>query len=111
MGELAKTLVSLSGPGSVHGIIPEALIRHEQQGITPAMSDFGKTTVVPDMHQRKALMAKEVMAGAPGSGFVALPGGYGTMEELLEVTTWNQLGIHAKGVVVYNVEGCKTPNF
>ena len=111
MGELAKTLVSLSGPGSVHGIIPEALIRHEQQGITPATSDFGKTTVVPDMHQRKALMAKEVMAGAPGSGFVALPGGYGTMEELLEVTTWNQLGIHAKGVVVYNVEGCKTPNF
>lgn len=50
-------------------------------------------------------MAKEVMEGGPGSGFVALSGGYGTLEELMEVTTWNQLGIHGCGVVLLNVEG------
>ncbi|KAK4694236.1 cytokinin riboside 5'-monophosphate phosphoribohydrolase, partial [Lecanoromycetidae sp. Uapishka_2] len=57
------------------------------------------------MHSRKHLMAKEVIEGGPGSGFVALSGGYGTLEELMEITTWNQLGIHERGVVVYNVEG------
>lgn len=50
-------------------------------------------------------MAQEVLAGGPGSGFIALSGGYGTLEELMEVVTWNQLGIHNRGVVVYNVEG------
>ena len=50
-------------------------------------------------------MAEKVMQGGPGSGFVALSGGYGTLEELMEVITWNQLGIHGKGIVVYNVEG------
>ena len=104
MGEVAKTLVLLSGPDAVHGIIPEALLRHERENrVDNAM--YGQTTVVPDMHTRKQLMAKEVMEGGPGSGFVALSGGYGTLEELMEVITWNQLGIHGKGVVVYNVEG------
>jgi uncharacterized protein (TIGR00730 family) len=51
------------------------------------------------------MMAQEVIAGGPGSGFVALSGGYGTMEELMEVTTWNQLGIHHKPVIVLNVDG------
>lgn len=50
-------------------------------------------------------MADIVKQGPPGSGFVALSGGYGTMEELMEVVTWNQLGIHRNGIVVYNVEG------
>lgn len=50
-------------------------------------------------------MAKEVIESGPGGGFVALSGGYGTLEELMEVVTWNQLGIHARGVVVFNVEG------
>lgn len=49
-------------------------------------------------------MAREVIAGGPGGGFVALSGGYGTFEELMEVTTWNQLGIHNMPVVVYNVD-------
>jgi len=61
--------------------------------------------VVKDMHTRKQMMAQEVLAGGKGSGFVALPGGYGTLEELMEVVTWNQLGIHNRGVVVFNVEG------
>lgn len=114
MGELARTLVSLSGPSSVHGIIPAALVEHEQKvnrsnvidlSSTIDSSVYGRTTVVADMHARKAMMAQEVNAGGPGSGFVALAGGYGTFEELMEVTTWNQLGIHGRGVVVFNVEG------
>jgi uncharacterized protein (TIGR00730 family) len=52
-----------------------------------------------------ATQAQEVLTGSPGSGFIALSGGYGTLEELMEVVTWNQLGIHSRGVVVYNVEG------
>lgn len=48
---------------------------------------------------------KAVVSGGPGSGFIALPGGYGTFEELMEVVTWNQLGIHNRGIVVLNVDG------
>ena len=51
------------------------------------------------------MMAREVIEGGPGSGFVALSGGFGTLEELMEMITWNQLGIHMKGVVCFNVEG------
>lgn len=122
MGEVAKTLVSLSGPEAVHGIIPAPLVKYERSDIEsttpngafmkdadgkllPAYSIYGRTTVVEDMHTRKHQMAQEVLAGGPGSGFVALSGGYGTLEELMEVVTWNQLGIHNRGVVVYNVEG------
>jgi len=114
MGELARTLVSLSGPSSVHGIIPHALVRHEARydpshgqdaAKTIPDAEYGRTTVVSDMHARKALMAQLVRDGGPGSGFIALPGGYGTLEELAEVTTWNQLGIHANGIVAFNVAG------
>lgn len=115
MGELAKTLVSLSGPDAVHGVIPEALLKFERKdtenGTTSSARNvidektYGRTTVVNDMHTRKETMVKDVAAGGPGSGFVALSGGYGTMEELMEMVTWNQLGIHALPVVLYNVEG------
>lgn len=117
MGEVARTLVSLNGPESVHGIIPAPLVEYERgpesQAATshgtpnslPAYDVYGKTTVVKGMHARKHLMAKEVLEGGVGSGFVALSGGYGTLEELMEVVTWNQLGIHNRGVVVLNVEG------
>ncbi|KAJ4395010.1 hypothetical protein N0V91_011124 [Didymella pomorum] len=112
MGEVARTLVSLSGPESVHGIIPAPLVEFEQNH-DPANPGshkideaiFGRTTVVKDMHTRKQMMAREVIEGGPGGGFVALSGGYGTFEELMEVTTWNQLGIHSMPVIVYNVEG------
>ncbi|KAL8750892.1 MAG: hypothetical protein Q9184_006255 [Pyrenodesmia sp. 2 TL-2023] len=107
MGEVARTLTKLSGPSAVHGIIPEALLdleRHSRGGRIDETL-YGRTTVVSDMHTRKNLMAKEVIEGGPGSGFVALSGGYGTLEELMEVITWNQLGIHGKGVVAFNVEG------
>ncbi|KAI9683205.1 MAG: hypothetical protein M1829_005996 [Trizodia sp. TS-e1964] len=107
MGEVARALVVLSGPSSVHGIIPAPLAQYERissdnTGVND--DEYGRTTVVPDMHTRKQMMCKEVMEGGEGSGFVALSGGYGTMEELMEITTWNMLGIHGKGVVVFNVE-------
>lgn len=117
MGELARTLVSLSGPDAVHGIIPSPLVKYERgpdshspssNGGSNGVPDpalYGQTTVVADMHTRKQMMAQEVMRGGPGSGFIALPGGYGTLEELMEIVTWNQLGIHGRGVVVLNIEG------
>jgi uncharacterized protein (TIGR00730 family) len=112
MGEFARELVALSGPSSVHGIIPRALVAHEQPAYdasNPAShideTVFGRTTIVSDMHTRKKMMAQEVIQGGPGGGFVALSGGYGTFEELMEVTTWNQLNIHSMPVVVYNVDG------
>jgi uncharacterized protein (TIGR00730 family) len=101
----------------VHGIIPAPLVKYERgpdsasasnhslEGVLPEYKVYGKTTVVKDMHTRKQMMAQEVLAGGEGSGFVALSGGYGTLEELMEVVTWNQLGIHNRGVVVLNVEG------
>lgn len=117
MGEVARTLVSLSGPDAVHGIIPEALVKYERDptytssttdgtGLAiPEEATFGRTTIVADMHTRKKMMAQEVIAGGPGSGFIALPGGYGTMEELLEACTWNQLGIQSLGICLLNVNG------
>ena len=98
MGETARTVVKLSGPSAVHGIIPAALQSLEQDGGT-SQEEYGKTTIVPDMHTRKRLMAQS------SNAFLALPGGYGTAEELFEVITWNQLGIHALPIVIMNVNG------
>jgi uncharacterized protein (TIGR00730 family) len=50
-------------------------------------------------------MANKVIAGAPGSGFVSLAGGFGTIEEVMEMVTWNQLGIHNRGIVLLNIDG------
>ncbi|KAL9022374.1 MAG: hypothetical protein Q9185_000490 [Variospora sp. 1 TL-2023] len=106
MGEVARTLAKLSGPAAVHGIMPETLLELEREKEGHIDEElYGRTTLVPDMHTRKKLMAKEVIEGGPGSGFVAMSGGFGTLEELMEVVTWNQLGIHGKGVVAFNVDG------
>ncbi|EWZ38679.1 hypothetical protein FOZG_10225 [Fusarium oxysporum Fo47] len=105
MGAIASTLVQLSSPSTVHGIIPVALAKYEEK-LTKKNADpskFGSRTVVKDMHTRKRLMIDAVIGGAPGSGFVALSGGYGTLEELLETTTWYQLGIHQCGICVFDV--------
>ncbi|EXK77267.1 hypothetical protein FOQG_18022 [Fusarium oxysporum f. sp. raphani 54005] len=103
MGEIAETLVSINGPQSVHGIIPEALVQYERAGSRerhiPDEAIFGRTTLVKDMHTRKKIMAEEVFAGGPGSG------GFGTMEEIFKTTTWIQLRIHSRGIVLLNVEG------
>ncbi|KAI5056313.1 hypothetical protein GOP47_0028131 [Adiantum capillus-veneris] len=92
MGLVSKTVYD--GGCHVIGVIPKALMRSEISGQT-----VGELRVVTDMHQRKAEMARHADA------FIALPGGYGTLEELLEMTTWSQLGIHDKPVGLLNVEG------
>ncbi|KAK1404673.1 Cytokinin riboside 5'-monophosphate phosphoribohydrolase [Heracleum sosnowskyi] len=82
------------GGRHVLGVIPRTLMPREITGVT-----VGEVRAVSDMHQRKAEMARQADA------FIALPGGYGTLEELLEVITWAQLGIHCKPVGLLNVDG------
>ncbi|KAF8403966.1 hypothetical protein HHK36_012074 [Tetracentron sinense] len=78
----------------VLGVIPTALVPLEISGHA-----VGQVLIASDMHERKAEMARRADA------FIALPGGYGTMEELLEMITWSQLGIHEKPVGLLNVDG------
>ncbi|ESQ53590.1 hypothetical protein EUTSA_v10026256mg [Eutrema salsugineum] len=80
--------------GHVLGVIPRTLMDKEITGET-----FGEVRPVADMHERKAEMASH------SDCFIALPGGYGTLEELLEVIAWAQLGIHDKPVGLLNVDG------
>ncbi|KAM5584163.1 cytokinin riboside 5'-monophosphate phosphoribohydrolase LOG1 [Rosa sericea] len=82
------------GGRHVIGVIPKTLMPREITGET-----VGEVKAVADMHSRKAEMAKH------SDAFIALPGGYGTLEELLEVITWAQLGIHDKPVGLLNVDG------
>ncbi|MFT5494094.1 MAG: hypothetical protein ACI8V5_004496 [Limisphaerales bacterium] len=92
MGVVADA--TLESGGEVIGVIPEALEGKElaHQGVT-------ELRVVASMHERKALMEEL------SDGFVALPGGFGTFEELLEILTWSQLGIHRKPAGILNVSG------
>ncbi|KAK4490273.1 hypothetical protein RD792_000937 [Penstemon davidsonii] len=83
-----------NGGRHVLGVIPTILMPREITG-----EPIGEVRAVSGMHQRKAEMAKQADA------FIALPGGYGTLEELLEVITWAQLGIHDKPVGLLNVDG------
>jgi uncharacterized protein (TIGR00730 family) len=95
MGAIADA--ALQAGGHVIGVIPEALERREV-----AHRGLSDLRVVGSMHERKALMAEL------SDGFVALPGGIGTLEELFEVWTWGQLGYHAKPCAIYNVGGFYT---
>ncbi len=92
MGILADA--ALAAGGEVVGVMPQALIDREigHDGLT-------ELRIVGSMHERKALM--EELADA----FIALPGGIGTLEELIEVYTWNQLGLHEKPLGLLNVSG------
>jgi uncharacterized protein (TIGR00730 family) len=96
MGVLADH--ALAGGGSVIGVIPHGLAARElaHRGVLDMR-------VVPTMHARKALMA------GLADGFVALPGGIGTLDELFEIVTWGQLGIHRKPIGVMNVAGYYDP--
>ena len=85
---------ALAAGGRVIGVIPASLQQREQSYAQTALTELH---VVRSMHERKAMMAQMV------DGFLALPGGFGTLEELCEMTTWTQLGIHAKPVVLVNV--------
>lgn len=96
MGEVAKA--ALGAGGKVTGIIPEFLGAKEKM-----LQDVDELIVVGDMHARKKLMFER------SDAFVALPGGIGTLEELVEQLTWSQLGQHTKPIVVANIEGFWTP--
>jgi uncharacterized protein (TIGR00730 family) len=92
MGRLADTV--LSEGGEAIGVIPRALVERE-------IAHLGLTDlhVVDSMHERKALMAEL------SDAFIALPGGLGTLDELFEIYTWAQLGMHRKPCGLLNVEG------
>ena len=96
MGVLADAV--LKAGGDVVGVIPESLMAREigHNGLT-------KLHVVRSMHERKALMADL------SDAFIALPGGFGTLEEFCEVVTWSQLGLHAKPCGILNVLGYYSP--
>ena len=92
MGVIADEVLRLGGEAT--GVIPKALMEREvgHAGLT-------RLFVVKDMHERKAMMAEL------SEGFIAMPGGMGTLEELFEMVTWAQLGIHAKPIGLYNPNG------
>jgi uncharacterized protein (TIGR00730 family) len=92
MGELARA--AIAGGGRVTGIIPAFLSEKERM-----LREADELVVVEDMHQRKKLMFDRADA------FVALPGGIGTLEELVEQLTWAQLGRHTKPIVLVNIDG------
>ena len=96
MGEVARA--TLKAGGRATGIIPAFLSEREQM-----LRDVDELIVTEDMHQRKMLMFQK------SDAFVALPGGIGTLEELVEQLTWSQLGQHQKPVIIANIEGFWTP--
>ncbi|MFG1358016.1 LOG family protein [Xanthobacter pseudotagetidis] len=96
MGEVASA--AALGGGKVTGIIPGFLVRRER-----AFAHEAEMLVVNDMHERKRLMFEQADA------FVALPGGVGTLEELVEQLTWAQLGQHRKPILLANIAGFWDP--
>jgi uncharacterized protein (TIGR00730 family) len=96
MGKLADSVIEKGG--EVIGVIPESLV--EKEIAHTGLSDLH---VVKSMHERKAMMADLA------DGFLALPGGMGTLEELFEILTWAQLGLHDKPCRLLNIRGYYTP--
>lgn len=92
MGTLAATV--MENNGTVIGVMPEILANREIS--KPDISEF---IIVPDMHARKKTMIDRADA------FIAMPGGTGTLEEIFEVITWSQIGLHQKPFAFYNVNG------
>ncbi|NNL77650.1 MAG: TIGR00730 family Rossman fold protein [Desulfobacterales bacterium] len=92
MGEIANAMIRQKG--NVIGIIPRVLVEKEV-----AYTKLQDLRIVDSMHERKALMAE--MA----DGFISMPGGFGTLEETIEMLTWTQLGIHEKPIGLLNVAG------
>src|SRR5262249_36323703 len=96
MGAVSRA--ALRAGGSVTGVIT-----HDLQARERAPEAGGEIFVVRSMHERKALMYKL------SAGFAVLPGGFGTLDEVMEVATWNQLGLHTKPTVLVNQEGFFDP--
>ncbi|GME77748.1 unnamed protein product [Ambrosiozyma monospora] len=115
MGAVAKS--ARSNGGYVHGIIPRVLVEKERpndfaqdqsrskteeklQTWEDESLSYGSTTMVDDIYTRKQLMGKNA-----DGGFVAMPGGYGTLEEVMEVISWSRMGVHSKPIVFFNING------
>ena len=96
MGTVADA--ALAAGGEVVGVIPQHLV--DREVAHPGLTELRVTT---SMHERKALMADL------SDGFVALPGGFGTLEELAEILTWSQLGLQSKPTALLDVEGFFEP--
>ena len=92
MGQIADTMFHQNG--YVHGIIPQFLFDREV-----AFENCTKLTITESMHERKAIIAQD------SDIFMALPGGFGTLDELMEIITWKQLNLHQKPIIIYNVFG------
>lgn len=92
MGILAERM--MGGGGTVVGVIPHQLQRREV-----ANMDVSELILVDTMHERKALMYER------SDGFVILPGGFGTLDEAMEILTWKQLGMHDKPIIFVNASG------
>ena len=92
MGQVADAMISHGGEAV--GVIPEFMLDYEI-----AHQNLTELHIVKTMHERKALMAERA------SAFIALPGGLGTFEEILEIATWGQLNQHQKPMMLYNVNG------
>lgn len=92
MGAVAKGC--LDNGGYVVGVIPEALMKREL-----ALKEAQELIVVKSMHERKAMMAHRAEA------FLTLPGGFGTLDEIFEIITWRQLGLHSKPIFFLNQNG------
>lgn len=99
MGAVAEG--ALSAGGAVTGIIPRFLMSREAS--EPAVDRFDEFIVTEDMHQRKHAMFEN------SDAFVAMPGGIGTLEELVEIMTWAQLARHEKPIVLANIAGFWNP--
>lgn len=96
MGQVADAMMQDSG--EVVGVIPEFMLDYEI-----AHNTLTELHIVNNMHERKAMMAERA------SAFIALPGGLGTFEEILEIATWGQLNQHQKPMMLYNVNGFYNP--
>ncbi|CAD6890506.1 unnamed protein product [Tilletia controversa] len=125
MGEVSSA--ALKAGGRVLGVMPKTMIAkirrpagENDTGDAPSTSNEGEgsrtlkaapqdahrleSIAVESMHERK-----QIMADQSGLGFIGLPGGFGTFEEVLEMTTWSQLGIHRKPMILVNINGFFTP--
>lgn len=96
MGEVARA--TLAGGGNVTGIIPSFLCEREL-----SLKEASELVVTADMHERKRMMFER------SDAFIALPGGVGTLEEVVEQLTWAQLGQHNKPIVIANIDGFWSP--
>ncbi|KAI5959629.1 uncharacterized protein KGF55_005273 [Candida pseudojiufengensis] len=85
---------------SLNAKLKESINNHDGSTPIPDSTKYGKTILVNDMHTRKKLMGQKT-----NRTFIALPGGFGTLEEILEIITWKQLSIHNKQVILFNIDG------